>query len=278
MNTAKKTLLAAVGLFCLCLALVGAAKSLFAPTSFGPFFQVEASADSPENVILFLDASSCAVNQNTPQIAGAVIFNGVRIFYAEPQKNTQTVLNRIPQKAEDNFREKSLITLFAEAGYETFFVNADAAEKTSKEALTQTKGPSVQLLREILSRPRRKFAVIEPFKRETLADIIAVLEQSPKPSLLLSAGIKGCQKSDCPTEFLGYIAFYANNAYKSLPGNKEKLNNISSFAGAPLDLRYIFDTSASLAGLHYATADVLKDLTRLNSKALSGKSASFCKI
>ena len=278
MNTAKKTLLAAVGLFCLCLALAGAAKRLFAPKDFGPFFQVEASADSPENVILFLDASTCAVNQNNPQIAGAVIFNGVHAFYAEPQENAQTVLNRIPQGAEGNFREKSLITLFADSGYETFFLNAESAGKTSKEALTQTKGPSVHLLREIFSRPGRKFAVAEAFKGETLADIIAGLEQSPKASLLLSVGIKGCPKSDCPTEFLSYIAFYANDAYKSLPANKEKLNNISSFAGAPLDLRYIFDTSASLAGLHYATADILKDLTRLNPKVLSGKSASFCRI
>lgn len=278
MNTAKKTLLAAVGLFCLCLALAGAAKRLSAPKDFVPFFQVEASADSPENVILFLDASSCAVNQNKPQIAGAVIFNGVRAFYAEPQKNTQTVLNRIPQGAEGGFNEKSLITLFAEAGYETFYLNAGNSSKTAKEALVNLQGPAVQLLREILSRPGRKFAVIEQFKEETLADIIAVLEQSPKASVLLAAGTKGGQKSDCPTEFLSYTAFYANNAYKSLPGSKEKLNNISSFAGAPMTLQYIFDTSASLAGLHYATADALKDLTRLSPKALSGKSASFCRI
>ena len=278
MNRAKKTLLPVIGLFCLCLALAGAAKRLFAPKNFGPFFQVEASADSPENVILFLDSRSCSTDIFTPKNGQIITFNDAQAFYVQPQKNARTVLNRIPQEANAGFNEKSLITLFAEAGYETFCLNCESSEPASKEALTEAKGPSVQLLREIFSRPGRKFAAVEPLKGETLADITAVLENSPKASVLIAAGLKGCPKSDCPAEFLSYIAFYANNAYKSRPGIKEKLDNISSFASAPMTLQYIFDTSASFSGFHYATADALKDLTRLNPKALTGKSASFCKI
>ncbi len=278
MNAAKKTLFAVLGLFCLCLAIAGAAKRLFEPKDFGPFFQVEASADSPENVILFLDSYSCSTDILTPTNGRIITFNGAQAFYAEPQKNAKTVLNRIPQEANAGFNEKSLITLFADAGYETFCLNCKNAGQSAKEALTQTKGPSVQLLREILSRPGRKFAAAESLEGETLADITAVLENSPKSSVLIAAGLKGCQKSGCPTEFLSYIAFYANNTYKSSPNIKEKMDKISSFAGAPLTLQYAFDTSASLAGLHYATADALKDLTRLNPQALAGKSDSFCKI
>lgn len=278
MNPSKKTLLPVLALFCLCLAFAGAAKRLFAPKDLRPFFQVEVSADSPENVVLFLDSFALPSKPGNPKSGHFIFFDNIAAFSAEPQKNARTVLNRIPREANDRFKEKSLITLFADAGYETVYLNAEYAGETSKEALTQIKGPVVTLLNEVVSRPGRKFIITEPRRRGELSDITTILEKSPKSSILLAAGLKGLAKQDCPSEFLTYIAFYANEAYSSQPENLGKLSNISDFGGTPLTLQYIFDTAASLGGLHYATADGLKDLTRLSPKAVAGKSASFCKI
>ena len=278
MNADRKKLFAALGLLCLCLAFAAAAKKLYAPAGYGPFFEVEASAYSPENFILLIDSASCGREAAKPASGRLITLDNVQAFFAEPGQNAQTILSRIPPDYEGDFKEKSLITLFAEAGYTTFYINAEAGAQASAEAQNAAKGPAA-VLGDILSGEGRKFAAAEPFEGEkALAGIINLIENSAKPSLLLAAGAKACPKADCPSQHSSYITLYANKAYTALPGSAEKLNNFEAFKDAPLTLQYVFDTAASLAGLHYATADGLKDITRVKPRALESEAPSFCKI